>query len=198
MKKKNKFEKGYLTYRKNRLLLNIFINILSGLSIFVIGLLLNKMEAKNIFSVVALLFILPVGRSAATFFILLPFKEPDKGYFSSAEEAVKNKGLLLYSPVFTSAENVMHFDLLAVFSGKILAFKMKNISGNQKEIDRKRKTDTAKAYIDKHINNQGRNEKLTVYEDLDKFIKAFPEREATADELSSISGLAESMRYFVV
>ena len=198
MKKYDKFEKGYLTYRKNRLFLNIALNVLAAVIIFIAGLLLNKMQPRNIFSVLALLFVLPVGRSLATYFILLPYKEIKGDHSFRAEENIKDKGILLYSPVFTSAENVMHLDLIAVFKGRILGYKEKMGKSVRNEYDYKKKTDAAKAYIDKHLKNQGRGDNIVIFDDLDKFIKAFPENKPSEGEMSEIRSFAESMEYFVV
>lgn len=198
MKKYNKFEKGYLTYRKNKLFLNIALNVLSAVIIFIAGLLLNKMQPRNIFSVLALLFVLPVGRSLATYFILLPYKEIKGEFLSRAEDNIKDKGILLYSPVFTSAENVMHLDLIAVFKGRILGYKEKSGKSGRNEYDYKKKTDAAKAYIDKHLKNQGRGDNIVVFDDIDKFIKAFPECKLSEGEMSEIRSFAESMEYFTV
>ena len=198
MKKYDKFEKGYLTYRKNRLFLNIALNVLAAVIIFIAGLLLNKMQPRNIFSVLALLFVLPVGRSLATYFILLPYKEIKGNLLFRAEENIKDKGILLYSPVFTSAENVMHLDLIAVFKGRILGYKEKMGKSVRNEYDYKKKTDAAKAYIDKHLKNQGRGDNIVIFDDLDKFIKAFPENRPSEGEISEIRSFAESMEYFVV
>ena len=41
MKKYKKFEKGYLTFRKRKLLLNIVLNVLAAVVIFIVGLFLN-------------------------------------------------------------------------------------------------------------------------------------------------------------
>ena len=198
MKKYNKFEKGYLTNRKRKLFMNVALNVLSAVIIFIAGLLLNKMQPRNIFSVLALLFVLPVGRSLATYFILLPYKELKPDCLSKAEEVIKNRGILLYSPVFTSAENVMHLDLIAVFKGRILGYKEKMGKSVRNEYDYKKKTDVAKAYIDKHLKNQGRGDNIVVFDDLDKFIKAFPENKLSDEEMSEIKSFVESMEYFVV
>ena len=139
MKKYNKFEKGYLTFRKRKLLLNVALNVLAAVIIFIVGLFLNKMQVKNIFSVLALLFVLPVGRSLATFFILMPYKEMKGENLVKAEKNIKDKGILLYSPVFTYAENVMHFDLIAVFKGRILGYKEKAGKSVRNEYDYKKK-----------------------------------------------------------
>lgn len=198
MKKTNKFEKGYLSNRKQKLFINVALNIVAAVIIFIVGLFLNKMQPRNIFSVLALLFILPVGRSLATLFILLPFKELKNDKLVKVENSIKGKGVLLYSPVFTSLEHVMHLDLIAVFKGRILGYKEKMGKSVRNEYDYKKKTDAAKAYIDKHLKNQGRGDNIVIFDDLDKFIKAFPENKLSEDEMSEIRSFAESMKYFVV
>ena len=198
MKKTNKFEKGYLSNRKQKLFINVALNIVAAVIIFIVGLFLNKMQPRNIFSVLALLFILPVGRSLATLFILLPYKELKNDSLQEVENNIREKGILLYSPVFTSSEHVMHLDLIAVFKGRMLGYKEKMGTSVRNEYDYKKKTEAAKAYIDKHLKNQGRGDNIVIFDDLDKFIKAFPENKLSEDEMSEIRSFAESMEYFVV
>lgn len=198
MKKTNKFEKGYLSNRKQKLFVNVALNIVAAVIIFIVGLFLNKMQPRNIFSVLALLFILPVGRSLATLFILLPYKELKNDRLQEVENNIREKGILLYSPVFTSSEHVMHLDLIAVFKGRMLGYKEKMGTSVRNEYDYKKKTEAAKAYIDKHLKNQGRGDNIVIFDDLDKFIKAFPENKPSEGEISEIRSFAESMEYFVV
>ena len=61
-----------------------------------------------------------------------------------------------------------------------------------------RKYITSKAYIDKHLKNQGRGDNIVVFDDMDKFIKAFPENKLSEGEMSELKGFAESMEYFTV
>ena len=52
--KKQKTERGqygYLKARKQKALVGTFVMVLIGVAIFVLGLLLNKMEVTNIFTV---------------------------------------------------------------------------------------------------------------------------------------------------
>ena len=61
--KKQKLERGeygYLKQRKNRALFGTFLMVLIGFAIFGFGLLLNKMEATNIFTVIASFFSSPI------------------------------------------------------------------------------------------------------------------------------------------
>ena len=198
MKKTNKFEKGYLSNRKQKLFINVALNIVAAVIIFIVGLFLNKMQPRNIFSVLALLFILPVGRSLATLFILLPYKELKNDRLQEVENNIREKGILLYSPVFTSSEHVMHLDLIAVFKGRMLGYKEKMGTSVRNEYDYKKKTEAAKAYIDKHLKNQGRGDKLVVYDDIEKFVKAFPEKILSEEEMNEVRSFVETMEYFVV
>ena len=198
MKKTNKFEKGYLSNRKQKLFINVALNIVAAVIIFIVGLFLNKMQPRNIFSVLALLFILPVGRSLATLFILLPFKELKNDKLVKVENSIKGKGVLLYSPVFTSPEHVMHLDLIAVFKGRMLGYKEKMGTSVRNEYDYKKKTEAAANYIDKHLKNQGRGDKLVVYDDIEKFVKAFPEKILSEEETNEVRSFVETMEYFVV
>ena len=198
MKKTNKFEKGYLSNRKQKLFINVALNIVAAVIIFIVGLFLNKMQPRNIFSVLALLFILPVGRSLATLFILLPFKELKNDKLVKVENSIKGKGVLLYSPVFTSPEHVMYLDLIAVFKGRMLGYKEKMGTSVRNEYDYKKKTEAAANYIDKHLKNQGRGDKLVVYDDIEKFVKAFPEKILSEEEMNEVRSFVETMEYFVV
>ena len=52
-------ELGYLEYKKKKAVLGTVAMAVIGFAIFIIGLFLNKMSNKNIFTVVAVLFALP-------------------------------------------------------------------------------------------------------------------------------------------
>ena len=66
------------------------------------------------------------------------------------------------------------------------------------EYDYKKKTEAAANYIDKHLKNQGRGDKLVVYDDIEKFVKAFPEKILSEEEMNEVRSFVETMEYFVV
>ncbi len=197
MKKIEKYEKGYFGFRKKKLILNMFFNLLAALAVFIFGLLVNKFELRNIFSVIAMLFILPIARSFAELFILLPYKKADENDYAKAEKAIEGKGMLLYEAVFTSSERPMHLNMIALFHGRILGYEARGISKNEKTHEENLKE--AKKYIDKHLENQGLGEKIVIFDDINKFINAFPaDRELTEEVSTEITELKKSMEYFVV
>lgn len=199
-KKKKKFEKGYLTSRKAKLWGNVGLNITMAFAIFLFGLLLNKMDVRNIFSVIAILFILPIARSLSILSVLFDKKEPEEMLLNRAEEKIKEKGILLYSPVFTSKERSMYLDLIALFPNRIIAYiKKPEILLKEKQKEKYQKNlEEAKKYLDSHLKNQGRGETLVIYEDFEKFLKAFSEKPAGESDFSEMEKLKTSMEYFIV
>ena len=59
MLKKTKGEYGYITKSKKLDIIKMLIYIGIAAAIFIIGLFLNKMSYQNIFTIVAILFVLP-------------------------------------------------------------------------------------------------------------------------------------------
>lgn len=195
--KPKKYDKNYLSFRKGRLMLNICLNLLAGLAIFLIGLLLNKMQARNIFSVVAVLFILPIARSMAELIILLPYRKCEESDYRKAEAAIEGKGMLLYETVFTSSETPMHLNMIALFHGRILGYEAPKVSKSEKIHQENMKN--AKAYIDRHLKNQLLGETIVIYDNIEKFVNAFPaDRELTPEVSEELQALRKSMEYFVV
>lgn len=197
LKKKKKFEKGYLTMRKNKLWFNIILNLVFAFAIFLLGLFLNKMEVRNIFSVLAMLFILPIARSLSILMVLVGKKELSSSELSPIEERVSEKGLLLYSPVFTSKERSMNLDLIALFEGRVLGLSLEKEKKSKKS-HYKKNVEEAKAYLDLHLKNQGRGEKIVIFNDTNNFMKAFPDKTLTEEGKKDLLKLKESMEYFIV
>lgn len=93
---------------------------LLGIAVFIIGLLLNHMSNQNLFTVIAVLFVLPGAKSMVAFIVLFPYKTVSKELYENAQEKLSD-GMTLYSDlVITSSEKVMHLDLLAVGNGQVI------------------------------------------------------------------------------
>ena len=75
--KKQKLERGnygYLKQKKQGALTHTILMVLIGVAIFVVGLLLNKMEARNVFTIVAICMVLPAAKSFVSVIVLFPYK----------------------------------------------------------------------------------------------------------------------------
>lgn len=123
--KKQKLERGeygYLGQKKQKALFGTFLMVLIGIVIFIVGLLLNKMEATNLFTVIAVCMVMPAAKYFVSYVILLPYKainvETKERLASYAEE----NDTVLYDVVFTSSEKVMHLDCIYVTGHQVIGY----------------------------------------------------------------------------
>lgn len=111
---------GYIRAKKRNSLMKTGVMALLGIAVFIIGLLLNHMSNQNLFTVIAVLFVLPGAKSMVAFIVLFPYKTVSKELYENAQEKLSD-GMTLYSDlVITSSEKVMHLDLLAVGNGQVI------------------------------------------------------------------------------
>lgn len=117
MDKKGKIQKGeygYLKYRKTKSILHMLVLLMAGVGIFVLGLALNKWEVKNIFTVFAILMILPIVRVFVSLVILIPYRQISIENKNEIEKYKRSDDVLMFNLVFTSSEHVQHLDALLV------------------------------------------------------------------------------------
>lgn len=123
--KKQKFERGqygYLKQKKRSTLTGTFLMVLIGIAIFVTGLLLNKMEVRNLFTVIAVCMVIPAAKYFVSYVVLLPYKPIDKATKERLDSYAKEGDNLLYDVVFTSSEKVMHLDCIYVTGHQIIGY----------------------------------------------------------------------------
>lgn len=113
-KKIQKGEFGYLKNKKVRQTLYLLALLLVAVAIFILGLALNKWQARNIFTIVAILMILPITRVFVSLVILIPYKNITDEDKNVIEGLKRENDELFYNLVFTSSEHVMHLDALLV------------------------------------------------------------------------------------
>ena len=117
-----KGEYGYLQRVKKNALGHTLLMVAIGLAIFVLGLLLNKMEATNIFTVFAFLMVLPAAKSFVTVIVTFPYRPITEEKRNRLEGMKRESDELFYNMVFTSTERVMHLDCAYVTGSQIIGY----------------------------------------------------------------------------
>lgn len=123
--KKQKTERGqygYLKEKKQKALMGTFLMVLIGIAIFVTGLLLNKMEATNIFTVIAVCMVMPAAKYFVSYVVLFPYHPMDAETKKRLDSYAKEGDTMLYDVVFTSSEKVMHLDCIYVTGHQIIGY----------------------------------------------------------------------------
>ena len=123
--KKQKLERGeygYLSDKKKRALFGTFLMVVIGVAIFVVGLLLNKMEATNLFTVIAVCMVMPAAKYFVSYVVLFPYKPIDMETKERLTSHAKEGDTVLYDMVFTSSEKVMHLECIYVTGHQIIGY----------------------------------------------------------------------------
>ena len=117
-----RIEKGNLGYIKDRKKVSVFwliLCILVGVAIFVAGYYLNNKTRANVFTVVAILMVLPAAKRVIALIVLLRKKGTSKERFDAICQAAP-EALVKADYVFTSTDKIMHLDILVIRNGFVL------------------------------------------------------------------------------
>ena len=113
---------GYLKVKKQKALTGTFLMVLIGVVIFVVGLLLNKMETTNVFTVIAICMVMPAAKYFVSYVVLFPYHPIDAETKKRLDSYAKEGDTMLYDVVFTSSEKVMHLDCIYVTGHQIIGY----------------------------------------------------------------------------
>ena len=113
-----KCTQGYIPKRKKVEFMWLLLFVALGVAIFLTGYFLTHVRA-NIFTVMAVLLILPAAKRIVALLVLLPKKGVARGRYEKMESYVES-GTLYVDYVFTSTEKIMHLDFLLVKNGNVL------------------------------------------------------------------------------
>ena len=111
---------GYIAARKKWALFGVFAMLCIGIAVFLLGLFLNKMSNRNIFTVIAVLFTLPGARFLVAFIVMFPYKSVDRERYNAIAGKIPQNMQLYTDLVVTSSEKIMHLDFVAVGNGQVI------------------------------------------------------------------------------
>ncbi|RKI31188.1 hypothetical protein D7V82_00750 [bacterium 1xD8-6] len=153
-------EFGYIRARKRRALLGTVWMAVIGIAVFLTGLFLNKMSNRNIFTVLAVLFVLPGAKFLVAYIVTFPYHSVGKERYDKVQKNMP-EGMALYTDlVITSPEKVMHLDFAVVGNGHVICL----LGQRKQEISYVRK------YLTDGVHNWGSGYKVKVVDSEKKFL----------------------------
>lgn len=121
-KRKERGEYGYLKQKKQSAVRGMLLMVLIGIGVFILGLLLNKMETANIFTVIAVCMVMPAAKYFVSYVVLFPY-HPMNAETKARLDSYANEGdTILYDVVFTSSEKIMHLDCIYVTGHQMIGY----------------------------------------------------------------------------
>lgn len=179
---KRKKEKGDRTYmsskRRNQALYTVLFALI-GIVIFVVGYYLNKKSNANVFTILAVLMVLPGAKMLTGVIVLAPFHDADEQIEKEIRELIPSDSLLLSSVVFTSPEKVMNLDFIWIGDGYVYG-----CPGKEKQDLR-----YIQAYLSKGVHNYADQFQIKIVKDegeLKKIIKTAKGRQCRQEEREAV------------
>lgn len=183
--KKNKCESGYILAEKKRRIIITLIYIMIGVAIFLTGFFMYNHSKSNVFTVVAILLVLPAAKHLVQLIVLMPFhsigKKEEEEILLLSEDAE-----FFFDYVFTSEEKVMGLKAVVVSQGNFVG-----LTANEKQ-----DIPYIKNYLQKGANNYSPNFQVYIEKDKHDFenkIKALKERDITDNQNKAVMDWLRSL-----
>ena len=168
-----KSEFGYIKNQKKINMIWLLVFVLIGVAIFLCGYLLTGTRA-NIFTVIAVLMVLPAAKRVVALVVMMPRKGVVRERYDTMLQAA-GEGILFTDYVFTSTEKIMHLDFLLIKNGNVLGVAAP--SRQDVEYMKKYLTDSVhKAASEFHVKVFEKDEQMLQYVDKLAQAEADPER----------------------
>lgn len=121
MKKVEKGDFGYINDQRKRYLTKIILYVVIALAIFFVGLLLNKFDKANIFTVLAILVVLPWARAVVGYVALWKHHSVTKECYDKITSVLREDQKLYTDMVISSSEKIMELDFIVKGPGTVIA-----------------------------------------------------------------------------
>ena len=149
---------GYIRSRKKLDLICLLLFVVLGIAIFLSGYYITRTRA-NIFTVLAVLMVLPGAKRAVALFVMLPRRSVDRERYEKIKNEVGD-GTLYCEYVFTSTEKIMHLDFLLVKNGNVLGV----IAPSRQDID------YLKKYLPESVNKISDHYHVKLFDNDEEFL----------------------------
>ncbi len=175
----------YIERKKKAYVLKTLLYVGIGVLIYVIGLCLNKFQSNNIFTILAILMVLPTAKALVAVAVFWPFQSVSydrihKIYSILASvfcdiapietvmrqpDAIEGKLNVYFDMVYTSSEKVMNLDALVVTGTRIIG-----LTGREKP-----KLTYLQSHMQDSMEKRGLSFGVKIYDKEEAFLKALKE-----------------------
>jgi len=152
---------GYLRNRKRNALIGVIAMAAAGIAVFITGLLLNDMSNQNVFTIAAVLFVLPGAKFLVRFIVAFPYHPADRQAYDRVKEHSDGKLQVYADMLVTSPEKVMYLEFIVIGSRHVIA-----LAGSKKQ-----DIPYIRKYLSDGVNNWGDSYKVKVLDNEKSFLR---------------------------
>ncbi len=175
----------YIERKKKAYILKTLLYVAIGVAIYVTGLCLNRFQSNNIFTVLAILMVLPAAKALVAIVVFWPCRSVSydrihkvyqilKENYSSIEsedtvlfqpDVIEDELNVYFDMVYTSSEKVMNLDVLVITTRRILG-----LMGREKQ-----KLTTLQTHMQDNLEKRGLSFGVKIFDKEEAFLKALKE-----------------------
>ena len=163
-----------------------------SIGIYVLGLVLNHMSRQNLFTVIAVLGVLPIVKQIVGFVVVFPYHSVTEEQYQKVQKALPERMELMTDLVITSSEKIMHLNFLAVGNGRVIG-----VLGNGKQ-----ELSYVREYLSKGVANWGTQYKVQIVEKQAMFLQELARidsiPECTEDQEEELEHVKSYLRSLIV
>lgn len=120
MKKIEKGQHNYIDYKKKSQLIKTGLMFFIAAAVFVLGLVLNKSDRSNIFTIVAAVLILPAAKFMVNLIIMIPYHSVEQKTYEHIINSIEGCDKIYTDIVMTSPQKIMNLAFLVVKGNQVL------------------------------------------------------------------------------
>ncbi|WP_167956301.1 hypothetical protein [Anaerosporobacter faecicola] len=156
----DKGKHGYIPYKKKKQLCHTFILAAIAAAIFIAGYLLNDNSRNNVFTILAVLMVLPGAKMLVGYIVVAPYHTMEEKRYADVCKATPEGVILVSDLVLTSPDKVMNLDCAAIDDRHVIA-----LLGKEGQ-----DTSYIQTYLSRTLKNQGYSCEVKVMTDFSKYI----------------------------
>ena len=154
---------GYIKSEKRWQALWLLFFIVLGFVIFFVGYFLNNHSKTNVFTIIAILMVLPAAKRVVSLSVLFPFHSVSKDEYEKVKQFVSPEAHVFTEYVFTSTEKIMGLRFLIIDKGNVIG-----VTANKKQY-----LDYINTYLAKGVHNLSPNCHVKIVEDEDAMLRFY-------------------------
>ena len=182
----DKCELGYIAKKKKISFLWLMVSVLIGVAIFLIGYFWTHTRA-NIFTVFAVLLVLPAAKRVVNLVVMLPKKGVSAERYARMEKEA-GEAVILTDYVFSSTEKIMHLDFVVLKNCNVIAV----VAGSEQDVEYMKK------YFTDCVHRFASDFHVRFFEKDDEAIKQFSRLSQAEAEPETEEKLVEHLRSMAV
>lgn len=177
---------GYIKSEKRWQALWLAFYVILGVAIFLVGFYLNHKSKTNVFTVIAILMVLPAAKRVVALTVLFPYHSVKEEEYREVKQLMSEEAELWTDYVFTSTEKIMGLRFLIIDKGNLFG-----VTANEKQY-----VDYINTYLGKGVHDLSPDFHVKIVTDQAQMLRLYAKRsevEVSENQMKAVKDYLRSL-----